>query len=813
MNLTINNISKTFKQKNNSINVLNNISYDFKENKLYFITGESGEGKSTLLSMLGLLDDPTSGEILFDGKSVPLKERNKFISDHISFVFQDYNLFEELTIYENLSLFIDDKNKIKELLESFNIDSNINKKIKYLSGGEKQRLAILRAIIKGGDILLFDEPTGNLDKDNTIEILNIIKGLSKNHLCIIVSHDLEMANEYGDIVLTIKDKKLYESFNFENNAKEFETVIINYKKDVIPQLSFLKRYYPKNGNLLILENEFGKFEITNENIFEVINKINKTKTNKEVITKIRTEKRNENHPLDFSFKNSQFNKRFLKRFSNKVMLSKLLRIIGSSILSIVFGMFLFIESNVLALNYGEIVTSIIEKTNIQEFSLCKITDYSTIENGYLFNKESKQIIDETYNFEEIEIPNEEEKTLSLYILENGQKFIYNKMTYDIDKTNKVILSENAKKLFDLNNIVYYENSVEINTSLTIPNKNDNLVFAVTTKEYLNNFIFNQNHFTSYPSLFNEKTKESFGSEKGFKYSFSSYKDELLEYGKMPEANNEVVISVSLAEKITKNISSLINREYNTEDLVKNVQEDFYPTVDYEQISINSFEIFGPKIKIVGIYKNEPDSGTNVDILVTNSMYKLISNESFFNLQKNVVIKDNLTATKINKLYKNRVFFSDFDYSLDYTVATSFADLYKRQANTLLIVLLIIFFLALFLSIFLYVSHIIKDNYHQIAILKSMGISDKTIFKSFFNVVLIPSLISYLISIGLGLILVSSINKIVKANASITISILTVNPVSIFVPLICFIAIPLLISLIYLIKIVKIRPYEALKEFK
>ena len=209
MNLTINNISKTFKQKNNSINVLNNISYDFKENKLYFITGESGEGKSTLLSMLGLLDDPTSGEILFDGKSVPLKERNKFISDHISFVFQDYNLFEELTIYENLSLFIDDKNKIKELLESFNIDSNINKKIKYLSGGEKQRLAILRAIIKGGDILLFDEPTGNLDSKNSREVLEILKLSQKryNQTILLITHDARIAS-YADRIIRIEDGKL-----------------------------------------------------------------------------------------------------------------------------------------------------------------------------------------------------------------------------------------------------------------------------------------------------------------------------------------------------------------------------------------------------------------------------------------------------------------------------------------------------------------------------------------------------------------------------------------------------------------------------
>ena len=811
MNLTINNISKTFKQKNNSIDVLNNISYEFKENKLYFITGESGEGKSTLLSILGLLDEPTSGEILFDGKSVPSKERNKFISDHISFVFQDYNLFEELTIYENLSLFVDDKNKIKELLESFNIDSNINKKIKYLSGGEKQRLAILRAIIKGGDILLFDEPTGNLDKDNSIEILNIIKGLSKNHLCIVVSHDLEMANEYSDIVLTIKDKKIYE------RKKEIkEEILLDYSMSIIPQLSFLKPYIERNLEQLILENEFGKFEINNDNIFEVINEINKIKTNKKVITKIyKNDKK-----VPFLQEKQEFFKKnknkFLSFFSLRTIRNKICKLLASSILSLFLGTFMITNLSVLSFDYGQKVKTILNESNFNTVHLAKSTDSGNITNGYLFNNLTKSISNEIYSYTTIEgISKKNNKVdVNLYIINENQYFEYNNIKYYINDADEVILSSNAKNLFSNNKPLYYIFELEINGEKEIPTINNDPPFAIVSKQYLAKFIYPSIFLSVFPTIFNEKTssKPIYDNKIGTHYMFSYFNDNSLLYGHAPKAENEVIINQTLAANISENIESVLGKTYNIFDLKNYLNNKTFPCVSSnEQININLFDYFPNGIKITGIIKEDEEN--HLDVLFLEKIYKKIFCDELINRFDNFIFTSSLTKSTINKLNDFNIEIEELEANPDYFKIKEVNNLAKGNFKVAFQILFVLLFFALFLSIFLYVSHIIKDNYHQIAILKSMGINDKTIFKSFFNVALIPSLISYLISIGLGLLLVSSVNKIVKANTSITISILTVNSVSIFIPLICFILIPLLISLIYLIKIVKIRPYEALKEFK
>ena len=226
MHIELKNIKKSFitnKKKGERVEVLKDISCTFEGHKIYFLTGPSGSGKSTLLSIIGNLDKPTEGEILFDGKKV--EDRQSFIRDNISFVFQEYNLFENMTVYENLNLYQKDKEIIKELLEQFNCSFSLNTKVKYLSGGERQRLSILRSYIKGGEIFLMDEPTGNLDENNSRQVMELITSIAKDKLIIVVSHNLELANEYGDIIYSLKDGKL------DKMEKASTTLTIDLKND------------------------------------------------------------------------------------------------------------------------------------------------------------------------------------------------------------------------------------------------------------------------------------------------------------------------------------------------------------------------------------------------------------------------------------------------------------------------------------------------------------------------------------------------------------------------------------------------------
>lgn len=178
--------------------VLQNISYEFEKGKMYCIIGKSGAGKTTLLSLLSGLASPISGEIIYDDKNVAKIDKYTFRSKYIGVVFQSFNLITKYTALENVILSMDvagykTKNKKKraiELLDSVGLDEDeANRRVLKLSGGQQQRVAIARALSYDPDIILADEPTGNLDTETQTEIMNIFRELTNQGKCVIlVSH-------------------------------------------------------------------------------------------------------------------------------------------------------------------------------------------------------------------------------------------------------------------------------------------------------------------------------------------------------------------------------------------------------------------------------------------------------------------------------------------------------------------------------------------------------------------------------------------------------------------------------------------------
>ena len=183
--------------------VLKDISYEFEKGKMYCIIGKSGAGKTTLLSLLSGLATPTAGEIFYDGKSIAKIDKYTFRSKYIGVVFQSFNLITKYTALENVVLSMDvagyktkDKqSRASELLESVGLDEDeANRRVLKLSGGQQQRVAIARALSYDPDIILADEPTGNLDRDTQKEIMEIFRELANQGKCVIlVSHSPEVA--------------------------------------------------------------------------------------------------------------------------------------------------------------------------------------------------------------------------------------------------------------------------------------------------------------------------------------------------------------------------------------------------------------------------------------------------------------------------------------------------------------------------------------------------------------------------------------------------------------------------------------------
>lgn len=216
--IEIKNIVKTYHpKKGDKVVALSDVSVKFPETGLVFILGKSGSGKSTLLNVLGGLDTADSGEIIIKGKSSKDFSQSDFDSyrnTYLGFVFQEYNILEDFNVGANVALALKLQGRkatdeeINEILEEVDLAGFGKRKPNELSGGQKQRVAIARALVKNPEIIMADEPTGALDSNTGIQVFDTLKKLSENKLVLVVSHDRDFAENYGDRVIELKDGKI-----------------------------------------------------------------------------------------------------------------------------------------------------------------------------------------------------------------------------------------------------------------------------------------------------------------------------------------------------------------------------------------------------------------------------------------------------------------------------------------------------------------------------------------------------------------------------------------------------------------------------
>lgn len=192
--------------------VINSLNLKIKEKEMVAIVGPSGCGKSTLLNIIGQIDDQYDGTLLIDEKimnKLNQSQKEKFIRYHINYLFQNFALIETETVKENLLIGLEysklkkqEKNeRIAEVLKKVKLEKTLNKKVYELSGGEQQRIALARIMLKPGNIVLADEPTGNLDKDSSLLVMKVLKELQKDgKTIIIVTHSEEIARQCDRIV-------------------------------------------------------------------------------------------------------------------------------------------------------------------------------------------------------------------------------------------------------------------------------------------------------------------------------------------------------------------------------------------------------------------------------------------------------------------------------------------------------------------------------------------------------------------------------------------------------------------------------------
>ena len=232
--LQVKNLTKRYATKGETVEALHGVSVDFPETGMVFLLGKSGSGKSTLLNLAGGLDAPDEGEIIVKGKSskdFTPADFDSYRNTYVGFIFQEYNILNELTVGENVALALElqgkprDKARIDELLAMVDMQGYADRRPNTLSGGQKQRVAIARALVKEPEIIMGDEPTGALDSATGAQVFETLKKLSKEKLVVIVSHDREFAETYGDRIIELKDGAIVSDVTRSGEKRAQENVV------------------------------------------------------------------------------------------------------------------------------------------------------------------------------------------------------------------------------------------------------------------------------------------------------------------------------------------------------------------------------------------------------------------------------------------------------------------------------------------------------------------------------------------------------------------------------------------------------------
>ena len=222
--LEIKNIKKSYKTGTFVQKALDNVSIKFRKNEFVTILGHSGSGKTTMLNILGGLDKYDSGDLIIDGKSTKKfkdKDWDAYRNNSVGFIFQSYNLINHISILQNVEMSLKLNNvsikkrrkKALDALKRVGLIEHINKKPNQLSGGQMQRVAIARSLVNDPDIILADEPTGALDSKTSVQIMDLIKEISKEKLVIMVTHNRELAEIYSTRIIELKDGKVINDTN------------------------------------------------------------------------------------------------------------------------------------------------------------------------------------------------------------------------------------------------------------------------------------------------------------------------------------------------------------------------------------------------------------------------------------------------------------------------------------------------------------------------------------------------------------------------------------------------------------------------
>lgn len=724
------NVYKYFNRgKKNEVKAIDNTSIDLPDKGIVTLLGPSGCGKTTLLNSIGGLSRINKGSIYIDGERITKRSVNKIDkirSLKIGYIFQNFNLLDDETVFDNVSLVLKinglkDKEEIKKrvnfCLESLGIYRYRNRYASMLSGGERQRVAIARAIVKDPEVIIADEPTGNLDSKNSIEVMNIIKSISRDRLVILVTHERELAKFYSDRIIEISDGKIVKDYeNVDNHEldyrldnkiylkdmenysnKEVGSAKIEYYSDNTDKVSF--KIVVKNDNIYIESDSLKKIEVINNSNIELVD-AHYEKINKKVyeefsfdFNKVKDNKFKEKYSSIYNVVTST--KKGFRKVLNYSFVKKLLLIgfFTSSLfimysVSSIMSTFKVDEKNFVSYNKDYVL---LNKKNMSVNEFNNLNNVSNVEyvlpsNGnvqvnFKFNKflQTSGILESMSG--SLASYSKVDKVIN-GVKTNGKKeIIIDKMV--IDKFLSMSDAKNAGfNTYDnfINEYVYLQND-DMYKIVGISDTNSPSIY-VNDSEFVN-FIEN--------SL---KDNSEDGSDKLKSYERSSI---TLTKGSLPVNDYEVIVNENM--------------------------KDMYP-LD----KIIDKKVGDNKLKVVGYYKSVSESG----LLVSENTIK---NRLILTSDKFVISSSDKDST-ISELKTSK-------YNVVDTYKDSLSN-YKRsieESNRNKIIYSSVIVIISLIEIYLIVRSSFLSRVKEVGILRSIGVKRKDIYKMFMGEILSITLIS------------------------------------------------------------------------
>lgn len=724
------NVYKYFNRgKKNEVKAIDNTSLDLPDKGIVTLLGPSGCGKTTLLNSIGGLSRINKGSIYIDGERITKRSVNKIDrirSLKIGYIFQNFNLLDDETVFDNVSLVLKinglkDKEEIKKrvnfCLESLGIYRYRNRYASMLSGGERQRVAIARAIVKDPEVIIADEPTGNLDSKNSIEVMNIIKSISRDRLVILVTHERELAKFYSDRIIEISDGKIVKDYeNVDNHEldyrldnkiylkdienysnKEVGSAKVEYYSDNNDKVSF--KIVVKNDNIYIESDSLKKIEVINNSNIELVD-AHYEKINKKVyeefsfdFNKVKDNKFKEKYSSIYNVVTST--KKGFRKVLNYSFVKKLLLIgfFTSSLfimysVSSIMSTFKIDEKNFVSYNKDYVL---LNKKNMSVNEFNNLNNVSNVEyvlpsNGnvqvnFKFNKflQTSGILESMSG--SLASYSKVDKVIN-GVKTNGKKeIIIDKMV--IDRFLSMGDAKNAGfNTYDnfINEYVYLQND-DMYKIVGISDTNSPSIY-VNDSEFVN-FIENS---------LNDNSED--GSDKLKSYERSSI---TLTKGSLPVNDYEVIVNENM--------------------------KDMYP-LD----KIIDKKVGDNKLKVVGYYKSVSESG----LLVSENTIK---NRLILTSDKFVISSSDKDST-ISELKTSK-----------YNVVDTYKDSlnnYKRsieESNRNKIIYSSVIVIISLIEIYLIVRSSFLSRVKEVGILRSIGVKRKDIYKMFMGEILSITLIS------------------------------------------------------------------------